>query len=240
MAEPGGPSFASFFGGSRRIPRGSFYAYLFSGAAVDVLAFWLPGAGDVFILWCRGWYWLNGYKTEGMGMATGADMAVEAIPIMEALPGATAFVIWSYVVNVLNTEGEEEPIAGSSLIRRISQLNPELAGAQAIAGRLPGGGAHAPQGGGGAGDQIPQKNPEESETRRRGEPLSPAADKNTARGPQERDRLPRDETGNPRMTGYQSTPGVDGVRPPEPYVPRQPIFRKQPANETESETQHAA
>lgn len=93
------------FGGRKRIPRESFYGYLFAGAVVDGIGwfFGVPGLGDIYILGCRGMYYLNGYKTDKMAAATWADAAIEAVPGLSVLPSATAFAVWTYVINVAET-----------------------------------------------------------------------------------------------------------------------------------------
>jgi hypothetical protein len=98
-----GTSLSSLFAGNKRIPRESFYAYLFSSLAVDAVELMgLIGAADVYIAFCRGMYWLNGYKTDKMGVATGVDAVLGVVPVAGAL-SATLFTVWTYGINVGET-----------------------------------------------------------------------------------------------------------------------------------------
>lgn len=224
----------SLFGGNKRIPSSSFYAYLFSGIAVDVLAFWLPGAGDIFIAYCRGMYWLNGYKTDKMGMATFIDMAVEAIPFLEALPGATAFVIWSYAINVAETTEAGSSFAGKALSEKAAQMGAEAAAARSIGKGLQGLNGTKPLDGTAPHPTGPNADRnvgygEKTATAggAAGAPTT-AADKNIGYG-----------NGGPRNASQEKNKNVDGIAPREGrapqntgYTPTQPVFRK-PANDNE-------
>lgn len=106
MADPQPESnpFDFIGGGKKRIPFRSFVAYFAGAAFVDFLLFWLPGAGTLYILWCRGWYFINSYKTSKMALATWGDAAIEIVPVLEALPGCMFFVGVTYAINLAETE----------------------------------------------------------------------------------------------------------------------------------------
>jgi len=98
-----GTSLTSFFAGNKRIPSDSFWAYMFSAIAVDVvLGQWMPGAGTVFVCFCRGMYMLNGYKTDKMLTTTAITAAAGFFPIIEDF-ATVAFVGFTYMTNVAET-----------------------------------------------------------------------------------------------------------------------------------------
>jgi hypothetical protein len=228
------------FGGSKRIPKNSFYGYLFSAIAVDLLFFWLPGAGDVFIAFCRGMYWLNGYKTDKMAMATFVDMAIEAIPLVEALPGATAFVIWSYAVNVAETSKLGAVATQKALSARAAKSEAEAAAARSVGEGLAGLNGTRPNVPGGARNPA-EANPQDAgyggKAATGGTAPAPitAADKNigyrNTGAPAERAERPEEKRGE--NEGYGRGRSVDGVKQNGNnvgYTPTQPIFKK-PAND---------
>lgn len=136
-------SFASFLAGKKRIPRESLYAYLFSSVVVDVIEFMgVSGAVDIYIAFCRGMYWYNGYKTDNMAVATWSEAVAGVVPYVDELPFATAFTLWTYAINVAETnkiasiviesKKEEFVEAGKNIVQpgqlpqRTAGTNPEL------------------------------------------------------------------------------------------------------------------
>lgn len=101
----------SSFRNKKRIPEDSYKSYLTWAIVVDLLLCWLPGAGDVFIAYCRGMWWLNGYNTDKMTTETIINAIVELIPGVSFFPSATVFVWVSYRINKANTKAPEEEAA---------------------------------------------------------------------------------------------------------------------------------
>ncbi len=101
---------SSFFERNKRIPKSSYHVYLYAALVVDVLFFWAPVVGTIFILWCRGLWWLNGYYTDKMSTVTLSNAIVELIPGVSFFPSATVFIVIANLINVANTE----PIPGET------------------------------------------------------------------------------------------------------------------------------
>lgn len=89
--------------GKRRISPEAFRAYLFVAVCIDLTG--LPVLGTVFIAYCRGQYWLNGYQTDNMLTTTLLHMLAELLPIV---PASTSFVIHSYLLNRATTKKPTE------------------------------------------------------------------------------------------------------------------------------------
>ena len=103
MADAPTPSTSRHCLRGKRIPSDSFWAYMFSAIAVDVvLGQWMPGAGTVFVCFCRGMYMLNGYKTDKMLTTTAITAAAGFFPIIEDF-ATVAFVGFTYMTNVAET-----------------------------------------------------------------------------------------------------------------------------------------
>lgn len=98
----------SSFRNNKRIPEDSYKSYLMWAIAVDLLLCWLPGAGDAFIAYCRGMWWLNGYNTDKMTTTTIMNAIGELVPFV---PSSTIFVWISYRINKANTKTPEEEVA---------------------------------------------------------------------------------------------------------------------------------
>lgn len=90
------------FTGTKRIPEESYRSYLHAAWFVDAVFCWLPGAGDFFIMYCRGMYQINRYSTNNMETTTVMNLIGEWIPFM---PSCTLFVWTSYKINLKNTAG---------------------------------------------------------------------------------------------------------------------------------------
>jgi len=214
----------SIFGGKKRIPKDSYKAYLTWAIAVDAALFWLPGAGDFFILYCRGMWWLNGYNTDKMMAETLLNAAGELLPFV---PCSTSFVFISYRINKANTE----PLAGEESEGKSRTEEAEGKAIRALQGKNPG-----TQGGGPEKQATPEKS---------GGPENRAGGTG---GNRDAEHLVNKDSGRPQSqslkeTSNKSTPtsnkSVDGVNPQkknEPaqkpaYQPTQPAFRRPPAND---------
>ncbi len=93
---------SSFFQGKKRMPKESFHAYLFSAIVVDLLFFWLPGAGTAFVGFCYGKWWLEGYDIDKIGMKALGSAIAGLFPIIEDF-ATIYFVVSGYADNVKNT-----------------------------------------------------------------------------------------------------------------------------------------
>ncbi|TAJ13899.1 hypothetical protein EPO56_02815 [Patescibacteria group bacterium] len=96
---------ASFFKGKKRIPEDSYKAWLTWAIIVDLLLCWLPGAGSVYISFCYGIWWLNGYYLDKATSKAVTGAIAEIVPFV---PAASWFVWSSYKINKLNTQAPEE------------------------------------------------------------------------------------------------------------------------------------
>ena len=118
-------------GGHQRISFRSFVSYLFFALLVDFFLWWLPGAGTFFILWCRGLYFINDYRTNKMWLATWVNAIAEIFPIIEIWPGCTVFVCVSYGINVAETKKAIEEAEELEKAEKKSELAAKAGGAGA-------------------------------------------------------------------------------------------------------------
>ena len=210
----------SFFGGKKRIPKDSYKSYLAWAIFVDAAFFWLPGAGDFFILFCRGMWWLNGYNTDKMMAETLLNAAAELLPFV---PCSTTFVFISYRINKANTE----PIAGEEIGEHPRIEEAEGKAIRALEGR--------------------NMNKSSSGPEQQGAPPQAGGAGKKAGESRDAEHLVNKEGARPQSQSLKETPNksapasnksVDGVAPPkknEPaprpaYQPTQPVF-KRPAND---------
>ncbi|MBP6945732.1 MAG: hypothetical protein KBC74_02425 [Candidatus Pacebacteria bacterium] len=224
MAEGSKSNIFSIFGGKKRIPRDSYKSYLAWAIAVDAALFWLPGAGDFFILYCRGMWWLNGYNTDKMMAETLLNAAGELLPFV---PCSTSFVFISYRINKANTE----PLAGEESEGKSRTEEAEGKAIRALQGKNPG-----TQDGGAPTQGSPEKSG--------GTPKTTGG----TEGNRDAEHLVNKDSGRPQSQSLKETPNkstptsnksVDGVNPQkknEPvqkpaYQPTQPAFRRPPAND---------
>lgn len=224
MAEGSKSNMFSIFGGKKRIPKDSYKSYLAWAIGVDVAFFWLPGAGDFFILFCRGMWWLNGYNTDKMMAETLLNAAGELVPFV---PCATSFVFISYRINKANTE----PLAGEESEGKSRTEDAEGKAIRALQGKNP-----SAQGSGPAKQDAPEKS---------GGSQNKAGESGRSRDAEhlvnkEGSRPASQLKEAPNKTAPTSQKSVDGVTPQkknEPtkkpgYQPTQPAFKRQPANDT--------
>lgn len=220
--EEGGSGISSFFSGNKRIPQLSFWGYLFGAAVADILLCdWCPGAGTAFVMFCRGMYMLNGYKTDKMTTTTAVNAIAGFIPIVADFT-SIIFVVTSYNINHVETkpaEGEKR----QSRTQQLISFGTSYATAGATAASLKGLGAAkgASEIGGSAAYEGTRGNPAD-------------ANKTTAYKNTEHEQQ--------KDSAYQKDKSVDGItRPAGPrYVPRQPVFRQKPSNDNETYAEHAA
>lgn len=99
---------SSLFRGKKRMPKDAYDSTFKWALAVDLLLFWLPGAGTAFIAACRGTWYINGYYTDKMTVQTVTNAIVELVPVVSFFPSATVFTWLSYKINKANTQAPEE------------------------------------------------------------------------------------------------------------------------------------
>lgn len=216
----------SIFGGKKRIPKDSYKSYLAWAIGVDAALFWLPGAGDFFILFCRGMWWLNGYNTDKMMAETLINAAGELLPFV---PCSTSFVFISYRINKANTE----PIEGEEIGQHPQTEEAEGKAIRALQGKN---------------TSKPGSGPEQQGAPQQGSGGGPEKKANGTGGSRDAEHLVNKDGTRPQSqslkeTQNKTTPtsnkSVDGVTPQkknEPakkpsYQPTQPVFKQQSAND---------
>ncbi len=214
----------SFFGGKKRIPKDSYDAYLKVAIIVDFVLCWLPLAGTVFICYCRGMWWLNGYKTDKMLATTLVNAALEAVPGLSFSPSCTLFIWFSYRINKAGTdplEGEEgaeskaeraQDVAFRALRRKNArgQNNNETEQPEGQGNEQGGSGKMSGK------EERSERSAGEKEPRSQS-PLKDAPNQNT----------PKEDK---PVDGIAPAPRNSLEKKPE-YKPRQPVFKQQPAND---------
>ncbi len=233
---------AGFFSGDKKIPSISFWGYLFGAVAVDILLCdWLPGAGTAFVLFCRGMYMINGYKTDKMLTTTAVNAVIGFVPILADVT-SIVFVVTSYRINAAETKRDEEAAAGAA--RQAIGYATARSGGAAVPGLGARGNARNPSEG--RGNQNAGYAPRETRGASVSAPTT-AADKNMGYRNTERGNAPKPGEADTRNVGYGSDKSVDGVKRPEmptphtqEYRPTQPVFKQRPSSNNESLAQHAA
>lgn len=211
----------SFFGGKKRIPKDSYETYLKVAMFVDLAFCWMPLAGTVFIGYCRGLWWLNGYKTDKMLATTLVNAAVEMFPGLSFFPSCTAFIWFSYRINKAGTEPLEGEEGATSRAER----------AQDVAFRA-----------------MRRKSAREQSAQEKEPEETASGAQEPGKGKEGREPSPAKESpqgSSPLRDTPKETPrqnkSVDGTVPPSrnapekkpAYTPRQPVFKQQRASEGE-------
>jgi len=209
----------SFFGGGKRIPKSSYESYLKAALLIDVVFCWMPLAGTVFIGYCRGMWWLNGYKTDKMLATTLVNAATEALPGLSFFPSCSVFVWLSYRINKAGTD----PLEGEGEDSKIERAqNVAFRAFRRKAGRD----AKSTEA------EPPESAPEGPPGKKADEGRSPSVE-NSRKGPSLQD--------TPKQEAPKENKAVDGIAPraqsgvekDKGYQPRQPVFRQQPANDNQ-------
>ncbi len=103
-APKSGGSFGSLLFHNKRMSKDTFWAYIWAALAVDLIfGWWCPFAGDAFMCFCMGMWWLAGYNTGPvLGWKKIAALIAGVFPIIE-LVACVLFVTSSYAENLKNT-----------------------------------------------------------------------------------------------------------------------------------------